>query len=118
MTMRDIAVNLEQVHEVLAAACARRNRDVSDVTVVAVSKTRPAAAILAAVDAGMRHFGENRVEESESKIAQVNAQIAEPVVWHMIGHIQSRKARQIPALFDFVQPLHSSDQFMSGIIAL
>ncbi len=60
--------------------------------------------MLEAAAAGVQHFGENRVEEAESKIPQVNV----VVTWHMIGHIQSRKAKDVPPLFNVV---HSVDRF-------
>ena len=105
--MSEIADNLDRVRDQIAAACARAGRDPADVTLVAVSKTHPAAAVLAAAAAGVQHFGENRVEEAETKIPAVVSAIADqPVVWHMIGHVQSRKAKLIPPLF---QVVHSID---------
>ena len=101
-----IVANLEVVRARLAEACARSGRGPSDVTLIAVSKTQPAAAVLEAAAAGVQHFGENRVEESESKIPTVMATIGAPVTWHMIGHIQSRKAKDVVALFDVA---HSVD---------
>lgn len=98
-----IADNIQQVQEQIAAACARAERDPAGVTLIAVSKTHPASMILEAAAAGVQHFGENRVEEAESKIPQVNV----PLTWHMIGHIQSRKAKDIPPLF---QVVHSVDR--------
>ncbi|MBK8028860.1 MAG: YggS family pyridoxal phosphate-dependent enzyme [Chloroflexi bacterium] len=99
-----IAENIQQVRETIAAACVRAGRDPASVTLIAVSKTRPVEMILAAVAAGVQHFGENRVEEAESKIPQVNV----AATWHMIGHIQSRKAKDVLPLFNVV---HSVDRF-------
>ncbi len=99
-----IAENVEHVRETIAAACARAGRDPASVTLIAVSKTHPVDMVLAAAAAGVQHFGENRVEEAESKIPQVNA----AATWHMIGHIQSRKAKDVPPLFNVV---HSVDRF-------
>jgi len=107
MTVVDIAANLEQVQETIAAACARVKRDPDEITLVAVSKTKPVEAILAALAAGVRHLGENRVEEAEPKIPVVNEQAAIKPVWHMIGYIQSRKAKLVTPLFDMV---HSIDR--------
>ena len=101
-----IAANLEAVQARMAEACAQAGRNPSDVTLVAVSKTHPPADVLEAAAAGLQHFGENRVEESESKIPAVMAAFGSPVTWHMIGHIQSRKAKDVVALFDVV---HSVD---------
>lgn len=98
-----IADNIQRVQETITAACARAGRDPAGVTLIAVSKTHPAALVLEAAAAGVQHFGENRVEEAESKIPQVNA----VVTWHMIGHIQSRKAKDVPPLFNVV---HSVDR--------
>lgn len=108
MTIRD---NLQRVQERIANAAARAGRPIDDVTLVAVSKTHPPAALLEAVDAGVQHFGENRVEEAESKIPAVmraNKQMTDaPLIWHMIGHVQSRKAKQIVPLFQVVHSLDS-----------
>ena len=106
MSVVDIAANLKAVQETIAAACARANRNPDDVTVVAVSKTHPVEAVLAAIASGVRHYGENRVEEAVDKIPAVNAQTEMKPVWHMIGHIQSRKAKLVIPLFDRV---HSVD---------
>jgi pyridoxal phosphate enzyme (YggS family) len=64
--------------------------------------------ILEAVAAGLQHFGENRVEEGSAKIPVVNRQTPVPLTWHMVGHIQSRKARDVLPLFQIV---HSIDSF-------
>jgi PLP dependent protein len=101
-----IAENILQVQKNIADACARANRNQAEVTLIAVSKTHPAQAVLEAIAAGAQHFGENRVEEAEIKIPAVNGQISEPVTWHMIGHIQSRKAKDVVPLF---QQVHSVD---------
>lgn len=104
-----IAENLSRVREVIAAACARAGRDPASVTLVAVSKTHPALAVHEAAAVGVQHFGENRVEEAVTKIPEVKA-LAQagdlPLTWHMIGHVQSRKARDVLPLFDVV---HSVD---------
>jgi pyridoxal phosphate enzyme (YggS family) len=102
-----IAENIARVQATIVAACDRAGRDPADVTLLAVSKTHPAAAVLEAYVAGVQHFGENRVEEAVTKIPAVNAQISQPVIWHMVGHIQSRKARDVPPLF---QVVHSVDR--------
>lgn len=101
-----IAENLTFVRASIAAAAQRAGRDPASVTLIAVSKTHPPAALLEAAAAGVQHFGENRVEEATNKIPAVNAAVSAPLVWHMIGHIQSRKAKDVPPLFDVV---HSVD---------
>lgn len=102
----NIADNIARVREKMAAACARAGRDPSEVTLIAVSKTHPPELIRAAMAAGVQHFGENRVEEASEKIPQINAAAATAPIWHMIGHVQSRKAKLVVPLFDKV---HSID---------
>ena len=104
--MSGIAERIEQVRAEIAAACAKAGRSPVEVTLLAVSKTHPAAAVVEAIAAGVQHFGENRVEEARDKIPVVNASASVPPIWHMIGHIQSRKAKDIPGLF---QVVHSVD---------
>lgn len=98
---------LDRVQTTMAAACARAGRRIEHVTLIAVSKTHPASAVLAACEAGLRHFGENRIEEAALKIPQVTVPSADADLhWHMIGHVQSRKAKDVPPLFGVV---HSVD---------
>ncbi|HVU12693.1 MAG TPA: YggS family pyridoxal phosphate-dependent enzyme [Phototrophicaceae bacterium] len=104
--MSRVAENLSRVREQIEAACARVGRDPASVTLIAVSKTHPAESVLEALASGVQHFGENRVEESATKIPAVRAQTGAPITWHMIGHIQSRKAKDVPPLF---QVVHSVD---------
>ena len=102
-----IGDHVKRVQDSLTKACARVNRDPGDITLVAVSKQRSVAEILAAAEAGLRHFGENRVEEGRDKIGRVNDSASHPLTWHMVGHIQSRKAKQVIPLFDVVQSVDS-----------
>lgn len=102
-----IADNIQRVHERIANACARSGRDPGEVTLVAVTKQQSVEAMLAAVAAGLQQLGENRVEEAVVKIPQVAAADTSPITWHMVGHIQSRKARQVVPLFDLVQSVDS-----------
>jgi len=102
-----LSERIAAVQGAVARACDRAGRDLTAVTVVAVSKTHPASAVMEAVEAGLRQFGENRVEEAGGKIAQVSASCHEPLTWHMIGHLQSRKARDAAPLFDVVQSVDS-----------
>ncbi|MDX2159759.1 MAG: YggS family pyridoxal phosphate-dependent enzyme [bacterium] len=104
--MSKIAENIAQVQVRIAAACATSGRDPSGVTLIAVSKTHPAEAVLEAAAAGVQHFGENRVEESSMKIPAVAAQGQSALTWHMIGHLQSRKAKDAAPLFGVI---HSVD---------
>jgi len=101
-----ITENIQEVRQRIADACARAGRQPDEVTLIAVSKTSPPQALIEALTAGAQHFGENRVEEAESKIPIVNAQASKAPTWHMIGHVQSRKAKDVLALFQWV---HSVD---------
>ncbi len=102
-----IADRIKRVEDRIADACAKAGRDPAEITIVAVSKLKSPADIISAVEAGLQHIGENRVEEAEAKIPQVNEKTASPVTWHMVGHVQSRKARQVLPLFDVVQSVDS-----------
>jgi len=104
----NIAANLEHIEARIVAACARAGRARSEVTLVAVSKTRPATEIIAAYRCGVRHFGENRVEEMEEKTPPLRAEFtADPAIWHLIGHVQSRKAKRAAELADIVHSVDS-----------
>ncbi len=107
---RNLERNLRAVNERIAEAAARVGRSPDAITLVAVAKTVPAEIVAAAWELGVRHFGENRVEEAEAKIPAVRALIGagegQPT-WHMVGHIQSRKAREVVRLFDFVHSVDS-----------
>ncbi|HEY66876.1 MAG: YggS family pyridoxal phosphate-dependent enzyme [Chloroflexi bacterium] len=106
--MTEIVHNVTRVQERIAEAALRVGRDPAEVTLVAVAKTFPAEAVVAAYQAGVRHFGENRVEEGMTKIPAVHAAISGPrPTWHMVGHVQSRKAKAVVAHFDYV---HSVDR--------
>jgi len=101
-----LADNLAAVRSRIAAAAARAGRRADEVTLVAISKTHPAAAIRAAWEAGVRHFGENRVQEWEGKRDEI-AELA--ATWHLVGHLQSNKARRAAQLFTYVDSLDSLD---------
>ncbi|MEA3406538.1 MAG: YggS family pyridoxal phosphate enzyme [Chloroflexota bacterium] len=104
----DIEANLKEVKNNIAAACARAGRDPDEVTVVAVSKTRSIEEIKAAYACGVRHFGENRIEEAEEKVPQLReAFAADPATWHMVGHVQSRKADRALGCSDIIHSVES-----------
>lgn len=90
----------------IARACESADRDPASVTLVAVSKTYSSDAIRAAFDLGLRHFGESRLQEAQSKIETLPGEI----VWHFIGHLQSNKAKRVGQLFDVVHTLTSEAQ--------
>ncbi|MCI0525221.1 MAG: YggS family pyridoxal phosphate-dependent enzyme [Acidobacteria bacterium] len=99
---------LEAINRRIAAACERAGRQVCEITLVAVSKTVPAARIREAIEAGVRVVGENRVQEAAAKISELKPVSAEfPVQWHLIGRLQSNKARRAVELFDVVHSVDS-----------
>ncbi len=101
--MTALELNLSSVRERIVSAAGRAGRDPAEITLVAVTKTQPPPVLLAAYEAGLRHFGENRVEEAGTKVSD----LPHDITWHMIGHIQSRKARQVVSLFDAVHSIDS-----------
>lgn len=98
-----IQSNLKDIHERIAAACQRANRNPDDVRLVAVSKTKPAAMIDQAAESGQTLFGENYVQEFVAKIEEVTA----PVTWHFIGSLQTNKVKY---LLGKVAMIHSVDR--------
>lgn len=99
-----IAENVKRVLERVAGAAAKSNRRADEITIVAVSKTFPPELIERAFEAGLRHFGENRIQEWEGKRLKIEHLGA---TWHFIGHLQSNKARRAVHLFDRVDALDS-----------
>jgi PLP dependent protein len=96
MTQTSIRENLYRLQERIAQAAARGGRGAGEIILVGVSKTQPASAIREAYEAGVRHFGENRVQEWEGKRAGTDGLAA---TWHLIGHLQSNKAVRAAKLF-------------------
>lgn len=101
--MVDIAVNLQKVQGRITRAAERVLRDAGEITLVAVTKTHPPEVIDAAYELGLRHFGENRVEEAANKVGG----LPRDIVWHMVGHLQSRKAALAVDLFEVVHSVDS-----------
>jgi pyridoxal phosphate enzyme (YggS family) len=101
-----IAGNLALVRARIAAAAQRSGRDPAGVTLVAVSKTFGIGAVREAAASGQRDFGENRVQEALLKIAQP---VEVPVRWHLIGHLQSNKARKAAPAFACIHSVDSVD---------
>jgi pyridoxal phosphate enzyme (YggS family) len=104
-TQVDIAKNITSVMERMEQAAQRSGRNPETVKLVAVSKAQSLEKIRKAYESGLREFGENRVYEALPKQKQL--QDLEGIHWHMIGHIQSRKAKDVPTNFSFV---HSVDR--------
>jgi pyridoxal phosphate enzyme (YggS family) len=92
--------NIARVRDQIAAAASRAGRNPSEITLIGVSKTHPAEMIRAAYDAGLRDFGENRVQEWEGK-RQALTDLSE-ARWHLIGHLQSNKATRAATIFHSV----------------
>jgi PLP dependent protein len=99
-----VAANLAQIRERIARAAQRAGRSAEEITIVAVTKTYPAETIMAAYQAGLRHFGENRVQEFESKTPALANLTA---TWHLIGHLQSNKAARAARLFNRIDSVDS-----------
>lgn len=106
--MTSIPTNLAHIRTRIAEAALRAGRDPQDVRLVAVTKTCPVEAILTAWECGQRDFGENRPEEGAQKVIDTAARLAgahKKPVWHMIGHVQRRKAHLVVAHFDVVHAI-------------
>ena len=101
-----IEKNVQEVQQRIARACERVGRSPDEVTLVAVTKTIGVPSILAAFEAGIRHFGENRVQEAKPKIAELE-NLRPDMMWHMIGHLQSNKARTACDIFDIIHSVDS-----------
>jgi len=103
--MSDIAARLADVNKRINDAAERAHRDPADVTLIAVSKTWPWEFVSEAARCGQIHFGENKVQEALSKIEHANTQ--PDIVWHLIGHLQSNKAKLVPGHFGWLHTLDS-----------
>ncbi|HEX9822101.1 MAG TPA: YggS family pyridoxal phosphate-dependent enzyme [Methylomirabilota bacterium] len=99
--MLDIPGNLARVRERLARAAERAGRRADDVLLIGVSKTVDVERIRAALAAGLRALGENRVQEARGKVAA----LGRPVPWHLIGHLQTNKVKDALELFDVIHSL-------------
>jgi PLP dependent protein len=103
-TSSPIAANLAQIRERISRAAQHAGRRPEEITIVAVTKTHSAETILAAYQAGLRHFGENRVQEFENKAPALTNCTA---TWHLIGHLQSNKAARAARLFNRIDSVDS-----------
>jgi len=101
-----LAERLARVRARIAAAAERSGRAANEVTLIAISKTHPAALVSDLIELGATDVGENRVQEAEGKIAEVGR---ERVRWHLVGHLQANKARRAVSLFDVIHSLDSID---------
>ncbi|HEX2833080.1 MAG TPA: YggS family pyridoxal phosphate-dependent enzyme [Thermoanaerobaculia bacterium] len=101
----EIRANFDAVESRIQAACARAGRKREEVTLVAVTKTFPASDVELAIQCGATHVGENKVQEGRDK----RPDVASPAQWHLIGHLQSNKAKDAVKLFDVIQSVDSLD---------
>ncbi|MGE3310612.1 MAG: YggS family pyridoxal phosphate-dependent enzyme [Limisphaerales bacterium] len=99
----DLAANLEQIQRRIRDACDRAGRDPATVELMAVSKNHPPESVRAVADLGVTLFGENRVQEARAKIPQCPAHLR----WHLIGHLQTNKARDAVQAFEMIQGVDS-----------
>jgi len=102
----DIEHNVQELQRRIAGACERVGRSPDEVTLVVVTKTIEAPAIEAAFHAGIRNFGENRVQEARPKIEQL-ASLRAHLTWHMVGHLQTNKAKTAVDFFDIIHSVDS-----------
>lgn len=98
--------NIKNIENKIKAACERVGRASSEVTLIAVSKTKPASMVLEAYDSGILHFGENKVQELTQKYDELSETLDNKVYWHQIGHLQRNKVKYI---VDKVVLIHSVD---------
>jgi PLP dependent protein len=103
----ELAGNLAAIQARVAAACAAAGRDVSEITLIAVTKTRPAEDVVALAGLGLADFGENRDQEAAPKAAAVAEAATVPVRWHFIGQLQSNKASRVVR---YASVVHSVDR--------
>lgn len=102
----DITRNLRDVERRIAQAAQRAGRSPAEITIVAVTKGLTAQAIEAALEAGIRHIGENRVQEAREKIARLSNLQPCPT-WHMVGHLQTNKVKTAVEIFDIIHSIDS-----------
>jgi pyridoxal phosphate enzyme (YggS family) len=101
-----IAARLNGVRERIADAAGRAKRPPSSIRLIAISKTFPIEAVRAAAASGQVDFGENKVQEAQAKILAAGGL---PLRWHLVGHLQSNKARKAASLFDVIHSIDSPD---------
>ncbi len=104
LRVTDVAANLAKVRDRIAAAAKRAARDANEIKLIAVSKTHSAETVRQSIAAGTTVFGENKVQEAEAKIAELGR---DGIEWHLIGHLQSNKARKAVQLFDVIHTVDS-----------
>jgi pyridoxal phosphate enzyme (YggS family) len=106
MAPRSVADRLEQIRRRIADACRRGARSPHEITIVAVTKGVAPEVIREAIAAGVRHVGENRVQEAQAKRPELK-DLPSKVRWHMVGHLQSNKVKTAILLFDIIHSVDS-----------
>jgi hypothetical protein len=101
--VENLRENLAEIRRKIETAADKSGRKADEIKLIAVSKTHPLETLQAARQAGASIFGENKVQEAEAKIGAIGANAE----WHLIGHLQSNKARKAVRLFDMIQTLDS-----------
>ena len=102
--LQTLSERFENVRERLTQAAERANRSSNDIRLIAISKTHPDAVLRSAIEAGVNDLGENRVQEADAKIEEIGR---EAVRWHLVGHLQTNKARRAVELFDVIHSVDS-----------
>jgi len=102
-----VSERLERVRERINEACGRVGRDPAEVRIVAVTKGHPAEVIREALAAGLNIIGENRVQEAETKFAELADEVGNKAEWHLVGHLQRNKVRKALAMFSMIHSLDS-----------
>lgn len=106
LSPEELRQRLAKVRERIALSARLSGREAEEITLIAVSKTHPAELLRRAIEAGVTDLGENRVQEADAKITEIGR---ERVRWHLIGHLQSNKARRAAALFQVIHSLDSQE---------
>ena len=102
----DIEENIQEIEGRIAAAAGRAHRSPDEITLVVVTKTIEPPLIQQAFKAGIRHFGENRIQEATDKIEKLSSLEPSPT-WHLIGHLQTNKAKTAAELFNIIESVDS-----------
>jgi pyridoxal phosphate enzyme (YggS family) len=97
---------IREIERRVALAADKAGRSPAEITVIAVTKTMDSQVVQLAFQAGMRHFGESRIQEAQEKIAGLSALKPRPT-WHMVGHLQTNKAKMATDLFDIIHSVDS-----------
>jgi pyridoxal phosphate enzyme (YggS family) len=103
---RQISENLSRVKERINSIAVGSGRDPYDITLIVISKTRSADIVNMAIDCGIKYFGENKIQEAVPKINDLNKRHSD-LTWHMVGHLQTNKAKIAVVNFDMIQSVDS-----------